>query len=143
MNFWIFHNIYGHIHIYHGVPKFICFLALRLSPCYAVSVGSLFNKEELAEDFDDVSDGQRLSWIAGMGRSTLWLHERVLAKMLGFDSSTDEGMGEFKKFIKIVGQGSTGRRGRPSWVPTLEPCNGVQIDMGLYVDNILFICIRE
>ena len=78
-----------------------------------VSVAS--NVEEPAEDVDEVSDEQRLSWLAGMGRSTLWLHERILAKMLGFDSSTDEGMGEFKKFIKIVERGGTGKqRGRPS-----------------------------
>ena len=79
-----------------------------------------------------------------MGRSTSWLHERLLAKMLGFDSSTDEGMGEFKKFIKIVERGGTGKqRGRPDWVPTPEPCNGVQIDMtSETVDNPLHLLRR-
>ena len=88
-----FEFLYGYVHIYHGVPKFIRFLALRISPFYAVSLGSVASDvEEPAEDINDVSDEQRLSWLSGMGRSPLWLHKRVTAKMMGFDSSTNEGM---------------------------------------------------
>ena len=63
-----------------------------------------------------------------------------MAKMLGFDSSTDKGMDEFQKFIKTVEKGGTGRPGRPSWVPTPAPCNGEAIDLrSESVDNPLHL----
>ena len=125
----------------HGVYRFIRVMALGCSPCYAVSGGSLVNDaEEPAGDADEVSDEERISWIARMGRSPSWVHERVFAKMLGFDSSTDEGMNELKAFINTVEKGGTGRRGRSSWVPLPEPCKGTAIDLrSESVDNPLHL----
>ena len=52
-----FEFLYGYVHIYHGVPKFIRFLALRISPFYAVSVGSVASDvEDQVENVDEVSD---------------------------------------------------------------------------------------
>ena len=59
--------------------------------------------------------------------------------MLGYDSSTTDGMSEFKTFIKTVERGGTGRPGR-SWVPTPAPCNGVMIELSAdSMDNPLHL----
>ena len=142
-----FEMVHGYVHRYHGVFKLIRVMATGLSPCYVVPVGPVVNVEpvvndveEPAEEADEVSDEERLSWIARMGRSPSWVHERVMAKMLGFDSSTDEEMDEFQKFIKTAEKGGTGRPGRPSWVPTPAPCNGEAINLrSESVDNPLHL----
>ena len=75
-----------------------------------------------------------------MEQSASWIHERIFAQMLGFDSSTDEEMNDFQTFIKTVERGGTGTRGRPSWTPTPDPCNGLKIDLkNESIDNPLHL----
>ena len=75
-----------------------------------------------------------------MDQSPSWIHERMFAQMLGFDSSTDKGMSDFQTFIKTVERGGTGRRGRADWTPTPDPCNGLNIDLkNESIDNPLHL----
>ena len=144
----------------NGLFKVILLLVILLSPCYVVplTVTPANNAEDAAEeaeeppavapasnpdDAEEVSDEDRLSWIEGMEQSPSWIHERVFAKMLGYDSSTEEGMADFKTFINRVQRGGTGRQGR-DWVPTPAPCNGEKIELDREsVDNPLHLHRRR
>ena len=88
----------------NGLFKVIILLVILLSPCHVVplAVTPANDEEEArgeaeeppavapASNPEDVTDEDRLSWIEGMEQSSSWVHERVLAKMLGYDSSTEE-----------------------------------------------------
>ena len=147
--YWAVHRVlnnamrmmYGNVGYQGGFFNFIIILALSISPLYVVPpavtpANDLGNQdEEDSQDNEDVSDGERLAWIQGMEQSPSWIHERIFAQMLAFDSTTDEGMSDFHTFIKTVERGGTGKqRDRPGWVTrqrSLAEENGVKGRQGL------------
>ena len=76
----------------------------------AIAVGSVF----IASEYQTMepTDEQRLRSVTQMDQSNFFVQEPVVATMLAFDSSTEEGICNFRGFIKKVVQGGTGRSGR-------------------------------